>query len=82
MSPLDNLPPGVSHQSGGLTIHVRRWAEVIEENRQRLHFYRDRLNFEPDDEPTITDLLSELFRGSGQLGDTSSDSTAPEEGAR
>jgi hypothetical protein len=61
MSHLDQFPEGVSHRSGGVTIYVRRWAEVLEENRQRLHFYRNRLEFEPNEESAITDLLSELL---------------------
>ncbi len=42
--------PGLYQQGQNYRIWVRRWAEIIEENRQRLHFYRDHLDYEPGDD--------------------------------
>jgi hypothetical protein len=36
-------------------IWVRRWAEVLEENRQRLHFYREHLKYMPPAEEAELD---------------------------
>jgi hypothetical protein len=40
-------PAGLYTQGGTYRIWVRRWAEVLEENRQRLHFYREHLKYVP-----------------------------------
>ena len=44
------LPPGVIHQSSdpNITIWVKTWAQVFDENRARLKFFQDRLNSTAD----------------------------------
>jgi hypothetical protein len=53
----DNLPAGVAVQRHPYTVRVRRWAEIIQENRQRLHFYHKHLAYAPEDEPSIEETL-------------------------
>ena len=48
-------PPGLYTEGGSYRIWVRRWAEVLEENRQRLHFFRDRLQYVPPAEEAELD---------------------------
>ena len=57
----DNLPEGVAMQSGSITVRVRRWAEVLQENRQRLHFYKSHLDFEPGEDATIDTTLAKYL---------------------
>lgn len=47
----DNTPEGCIYQSGKISIYVKRWSELIEENKMRLRFYKDRLelNISTDD---------------------------------
>jgi Histidine kinase-, DNA gyrase B-, and HSP90-like ATPase len=47
-----DAPPGQYTEGTSYRIWVRRWAEVLEENRQRLHFYRDHLNYVAPEEET------------------------------
>jgi hypothetical protein len=47
-----DAPPGLYTEGTSSRIWVRRWAEVLEENRQRLHFYRDHLNYVAPEEET------------------------------
>lgn len=56
MTHQDGLPEGVSMQKDTYRVHVRRWCDIIEENRQRLHFYRDRLNFRADEDVTLEEI--------------------------
>lgn len=48
-------------QSGTVTVRVRTWAEILEENRQRLHFYRSHLDFEPGEDATIDATLAKYL---------------------
>jgi hypothetical protein len=42
--------PGLYAEGANYRIWVRRWAEILEENRQRLHFFREHLDYvEPED---------------------------------
>jgi dihydrofolate reductase len=41
-------------------VFVRRWAEVLEENRQRLDFYREHLQHEPE-EAELQDMLGKYM---------------------
>lgn len=54
-------PPGLYFKGASYRIWVRRWAEVIEENRQRLHFYRDHLKHEPQDEVELQSVFSKYL---------------------
>ena len=47
-----DAPPGLYTEGTSYRIWVRRWADVLEENRQRLHFYRDHLNYVAPEEET------------------------------
>jgi hypothetical protein len=38
-------PTGLYQEGENYRIWVRRWAELIEENRQRLHFFREHLDY-------------------------------------
>lgn len=48
-------PSGLYTEGASYRIWVRRWAEVLEENRQRLHFYRDHLQYVPPSEEAELD---------------------------
>ena len=49
-------------QGESYRIWVRRWAEVLEENRQRLHFYRERLSYvEPHEEAELDKVVSKYL---------------------
>lgn len=54
-------PSGLYTEGGNYRIWVRRWAEVIEENRQRLHFYRDHLAYQPEEEAQLEDVLGKYL---------------------
>jgi hypothetical protein len=63
----DTRPIGVASQKHPYTVRVRRWAEIIEENRQRLHFYRKRLEYQAEDDLSIQETLDKyLPPGQGQ----------------
>jgi hypothetical protein len=54
--------PGLYTDSGSYRIWVRRWAEVLEENRQRLHFFRDRLSYvEPTDRAELDAVVDKYL---------------------
>lgn len=53
----DHLPVGIAVQKQPYTVRVRRWAEIIEENRKRLHFYREHLDYEAEDDLSIEETL-------------------------
>lgn len=54
-------PPGLYVQRGNYRIWVRRWADLLEENRQRLHFYRDHLEYKPADEAELEGVLAKYL---------------------
>jgi hypothetical protein len=54
-------PPGLYTEGLNYRVWVRRWAEILEENRQRLHFYRDHLEYELHDESELEDVLSKYL---------------------
>jgi hypothetical protein len=67
----DKLPVGVAIQKQPYTVRVRRWAEIIEENRQRLHFYREHLEYEAEDDLSVQETLAKYLPPSHrQDGDT------------
>lgn len=51
-------PSGLYQQGRSFRIWVKRWAEVLEENRQRLHFYRDHLDYQPGADVDLQTTLS------------------------
>ena len=53
-----NRPTGLYTEGQNYRIWVRRWAEVLEENRQRLHFFREHLEYQPQDEAELEGMLS------------------------
>lgn len=54
-------PAGLYTEHGNYRIWVKRWAEILEENRQRLHFYRDHLEFQPAEEAEFADVLNKYL---------------------
>jgi hypothetical protein len=58
-------PPGLYTEGSNYRIWVRRWAEILEENRQRLHFYRDHLEYHPQDDLGLEKVLSKHLPHSG-----------------
>lgn len=55
-------PGGLYTEGGSYRIWVRRWAEVLEENRQRLHFYRDHLTYvEPTEEADLNAVVGKYL---------------------
>jgi hypothetical protein len=69
-----NAPPGLYTENEGYRIWVKRWAEVLEENRQRLHFYREHLKYEPEEEAELQDLLGK-YLPTGKVASSSTRST-------
>lgn len=55
--------PGLYTEGGSYRIWVRRWAEVLEENRQRLHFYREHLKYEPEEVAEFEQVLGKYLPG-------------------
>lgn len=39
---------GLIHQKDNLTIYVKTWAQVLDENRARLQFFKDKLEYQAD----------------------------------
>lgn len=54
-------PEGLYTPGRRYNIWVRRWAEVLEENRQRLHFYRDHLDHEPPEDVGLDETLGKYL---------------------
>ncbi|GGJ42343.1 hypothetical protein GCM10010121_061830 [Streptomyces brasiliensis] len=53
-----HLPPGQASAIGSnARLWVREWSEVIQECKQRLHFYRDRLDYQSTDEHALEYLV-------------------------
>ena len=45
---ITNTESGQIHKNGNISIYVRTWAQVIDENRARLQFFQERLEFQAD----------------------------------
>lgn len=58
---------GLYTEGKNYKVRVRRWAEVLEENRQRLHFYREHLQFEPGEVSELTDVLGKYLPSSAEF---------------
>jgi len=54
-------PSGLYTEGDNYRIWVRRWADVLEENRQRLHFYREHLKYEPEEVAELQDVLGKYL---------------------
>ncbi|MGI8921467.1 MAG: ATP-binding protein, partial [Solirubrobacteraceae bacterium] len=53
-----NKPAGLYSEGANYRIWVRCWAEILEENRQRLHFFRDHLKYvEPSEEAALDEVV-------------------------
>jgi hypothetical protein len=56
-----STPAGLFGQPGNQRLWVRTWSEILEDNRRRLHFYREHLQYEePEDEGLEETLLKYL----------------------
>lgn len=51
-----NLPDGAIYQADDMTIWVKTWSELIQENKHRLGFLRDQLNISYDREDGLSFL--------------------------
>lgn len=56
-------PVGLYKEGANYRIWVRRWAEVLEENRQRLHFYREHLDYQPGADAGLDATLAKYLPG-------------------
>lgn len=65
--------PGLYQQGQNYRIWVKRWAEVVEENRQRLHFYREHLDYEPGEDSDLEATLSKYLPAEDLPPDEDSD---------
>lgn len=65
--------PGLYQQGQNYRIWVRRWAEILEENRQRLHFYREHLDYQPGEDTDLEATLSKYLPPEVQPPDGRSD---------
>lgn len=54
-------PVGLYKEGSNYRIWARRWAEVLEENRQRLHFYRTHLDYQPSEDPGLDAALAKYL---------------------
>lgn len=54
-------PSGLYTSGTNYRIWVRPWAEILEENRQRLHFYRDHLKYESQDQAALDRVLGKYL---------------------
>lgn len=55
-------PSGLYVEGSNYRIWVRRWAEILEENRQRLHFFREHLKYvEPTDEAELDAVVDKYL---------------------
>ena len=57
-------PIGVTSEGDNYRVWVRTWAEVLEENRRRMHFYKDHLNHKSPGDDALEATLSKYLRTS------------------
>ena len=70
-------PSGLYTEAKNYRIWVRRWSEVLEENRQRLHFYRDHLEYvAPEEETELDQVVSKYLTPQAARGDASDSASA------
>ena len=70
MAHQDNLPVGVVMQTHPYTVRVRRWAEIIEENRKRLHFYKQHLDYQAEADDSLDATLNRYLTATEVLDAT------------
>ncbi len=68
--------PGLYQQGQNYRIWVRQWAEILEENRQRLHFYREHLDYQPGEDANLEETLSKYLPPEAQEPEGQSDEAA------
>lgn len=49
-------PSGLIHQNPNIEIYVKTWAQVIDENRARLQFFQEKLEYQADKEASAQHL--------------------------
>nr|AHE14541.1 hypothetical protein asmbl_6 [uncultured bacterium] len=54
-------PEGLYQPGSNYRIWVRRWAEILEENRQRLHFFRTRLDYHSGEDAELEETLRRIL---------------------
>jgi hypothetical protein len=54
-------PVGLYMEGANYRIWVRPWAAVLEENRQRLHFYREHLDYRPGEDLGLEETLAKYL---------------------
>jgi hypothetical protein len=52
---------GVTIEGDNYRVSVRMWAEILEENRQRMHFYKDYLNHKSPSDEALEATLSKYL---------------------
>jgi hypothetical protein len=62
---------GVVTEGDNFRVRVQTWAEVLEENRRRLHFYRDHLNHKAPEDETLDATVSKYLEAPTAAGDSS-----------
>jgi hypothetical protein len=71
-------PDGLYQDGRNYRIWVRSWAEILEENRQRLHFYRDHLDYKPGEDTNLEATLSKYLAPQTAFTDGQDDSDREE----
>lgn len=41
-------PTGLIHKAGNVSIYIKTWAQILDENRSRLQFFQERLEYKAD----------------------------------
>jgi hypothetical protein len=69
----------LDHQDLQLRVWVKTWAQVLEENRARLRFVQERLDWEPDQEAALQLLKSKFSDLFSQIDEAEAVEQAPNE---
>lgn len=70
---------GLIHEKGNIAIYVKTWAQVLDENRARLQFFQERLEFQADKGESLKYLQERHAKYlDGVLGDEPSDTEEEE----
>lgn len=70
---------GLIHKKGNLSIYAKTWSQVLDENRARLQFFQERLQFQADRTASLNHLrerYADFLKG--VLEDTESEYGAPQ----
>ena len=60
-------PEGVISLNRNYTVRVRRWAEILEENRQRLHFYQEHLQYQENEDASLKETLDRYLEQGAEV---------------